>query len=253
MIFPWYDSHWHSAYQAVFGFLQTEYPTRVDDFVNALLPLHTRKDFKPIIAHDILSTATLSEANAVIAGIGIGDWEVHEVESFGRLVLHDHPYFSDLQQRLTEQVSDMVNEEVVPSYSFLSIYNGRGVCEPHLDNPVAKWTLDIPLDASAVWPIYISSVSEWPTEDACTEDWQSSIKSSFSFDAFELASGSGLVFSGSSQWHYRNPAPIEPNFYNHLIFFHYVPTAMQGLVDPLAWSDYFGIAEIGEIIRVFQE
>ncbi|MBT6890365.1 MAG: hypothetical protein HOA25_02640, partial [Gammaproteobacteria bacterium] len=119
-MFPWYDSHWHSAYQAVYDFLQKKYPTRVGDFVNALMPLKTHKDFKPIIAHDILCKATLSEANAVIAGIGIGDWEVHEVESFGRLVLHDHPYFTDLQQRLTEQVSNIVNEEVVPSYNFLS-------------------------------------------------------------------------------------------------------------------------------------
>ena len=252
-MFPWYDSHWHSAYQAVYDFLQKKYPTRVGDFVNALMPLKTHKDFKPIIAHNILSKATLSEANAVIAGIGIGDWEVHEVESFGRLVLHDHPYFTDLQQRLTEQVSNIVNEEVVPSYNFLSIYNGRGVCEPHLDNPHAKWTLDIPLDASALWPIYISSVSEWPTEDVYSRDWQPSIKSSLPFDAFELAPGSGLVFSGSSQWHYRDPAPIERNFYSHMIFFHYVPTTMQALVDPLAWSDYLGIAEIAEIASTFQE
>ncbi|HIE89332.1 MAG: hypothetical protein HOB01_12695 [Gammaproteobacteria bacterium] len=253
MMFPWYDSHWHFAYEEVCAFLRKEYPAHIDEFVDTLSPLRTRIDFKPIVVPDILDQAVLSEAKAAVADIGVGEWEVHEIKGFGRLVFHDHPYFCDLQQRLAATVSDMVGEEVFSYYNFLSIYNDRGVCEPHLDTPGAKWTLDITLDVSASWPIHISPVLDWPAKEEFDEDWEDYVKARFPFEAYEIDSGSGLIFSGSSQWHYRNPAPSDPSFYRHLVFFHYAPTAMKELVDPESWTEYFGIQEIEKIVAACQE
>jgi hypothetical protein len=64
-----------------------------------------------------------------------------------------------MQRELVARVSDLVGEEVEPSYNFLSLYTRMGIFEPHLDAPSAKWTLDICIDQSEPWPIYFSQIT----------------------------------------------------------------------------------------------
>ena len=49
------------------------------------------------------------------------DLEPHELFQFDLTVVHDHAYFSQLQTHLTARVSEVVREEVEPSYNFPSL------------------------------------------------------------------------------------------------------------------------------------
>jgi hypothetical protein len=92
-----------------------------------------------------------------VASLRPTDLELHEARTFGRFVVHDHPYFTELQQHIVPLVSAAVGEPVEAAYNFLSLYGGLGVCPPHMDSPEAKWTLDLCLNQSAPWPASPSS------------------------------------------------------------------------------------------------
>jgi len=57
--------------------------------------------------------------------------------------------------------------------------------------------------------------------------------------------GDGLLFSGSSQWHYRNRIPVRAKQnYSHLLFFHYFPKGMLELTQPERWPAIFDLPEL---------
>ena len=74
--------------------------------------------------------------------------EKQELFNFGRLVVHDHPYFNQIQNTMTDLVSEIAQEPVEAYYNFLSLYNNLGVCEVHMDALSAKWTLDVCINQS---------------------------------------------------------------------------------------------------------
>ena len=123
---------------------------------------------------------------------------------------HDIAEFSTLQDSLVDQASEWAGEPLESSYNFLSLYTRMGVCNPHLDSPSAKWTLDLCIDQSEPWPIHLSQVVPWPDKNAqIGENWTSEIKEdrSLNFSASTLNPGDAILFSGSSQWHYRDALP----------------------------------------------
>ena len=180
--------------------------------------------------------------------------ELHEARRFGRFIVHDLPEFTRLQHQLTELVSQAAGEAVEPSYSFLSLYTKMGVCEPHLDAPSAKWTLDICIDQSEPWPIHLSQIIPWPEAFADLEDdWQASIKADpqLNFSTEVLMPGDAILFSGSSQWHYRDPLPQgEGKRFCDLLFLHYIPKGAGEIVRPDKWAKHFGIPELAQSTRV---
>ncbi len=59
------------------------------------------------------------------------------------------------------------------------------------------------------------------------------------------------IFSGSSQWHYRNRMPPGPGRqFCELLFFHYVPAGTRDLVCPDKWAELFGAPELAGIVEV---
>src|SRR5882672_7817793 len=121
---------------------------------------------------------------------------MHEIKRFGRLIVHDHPTFAELHRNLVAKVSALVGEAVEPSYNFLCLYTRLGICEPHLDAPSAKWTLDVCIDQSEPWPIYFSQIVPWPEARVdMGGDWQSTIKHSpeLAFQPKVLTPGNGVV------------------------------------------------------------
>ncbi len=171
---------------------------------------------------------------------------------FGRFVVHNHPYFTELQRRTVPLMSEVAGEEVEASYNFLSLYGGLGVCPPHLDAPSAKWTLDLCLNQSGPWPIYVSQVEPWPQSGAASwpeVGWEQAIKQSpaLLFTPHTLHPGEAAVFSGSSQWHYRDAIPeTGKRQFCDLLFFHFIPAGSAELVKPQNWARLFGIPELNE-------
>jgi hypothetical protein len=251
-LFPWYDSGWLSSYVRAKQLIKSDCPHKYLDFIDALEPLRTRLDFQTIKIDRMFDRETTIEIQDLITKLQQTELEQHEFFKFGRFVVHDLDYFNRLQAQITPLVSDIVGELVEPSYNFLSLYNNLGVCGVHLDAPLAKYTLDVCIEQSHPWPIYFSQVRAWPEEFEDRTDWEQAIETDPQniFTAHELTAGEAVIFSGSSQWHYRKriPRQLDHNFC-HLIFFHFIPAGMSHLIKPKNWAKIFDIPELNSIIK----
>jgi hypothetical protein len=249
-LYPWYDSVWLSKYEEAKAIIRTVRPEMLADFVDAMRVFHTRPDFKVKFLEHPFDAATHEEIRRVTASLKPTDLELHEAANFGRFVVHNHPFFTELQQRTVPWVSEMVGEPVEAGYNFLSLYTSKGVCAVHMDAPEAKWTLDFCIDQAAPWPIYFSKVQTWEAqaaEDWENEAWESKIKQSRSqnFTPYTLQPGQAVLFSGSSQWHYRDPMPeAGGKQFCTLLFFHFIPKGTAELVRPKNWARLFGVPEL---------
>lgn len=198
-----------------------------------------------------LDERELKNLREEVAAIPREALELHEVKKFGRLIVHDWPPFVAMQAKLVDFVSELAGERVEPCYNFLSLYSRRGVCEPHLDTPSAKWTFDLCIDQSEPWPISFSSIIPWPEDrDALVEDWRAvkEARSHYEIRSLSLEPGEALLFSGASQWHFRDPIPADGRrAFCDLLFFHYIPEGTSELVQPRNWARLFDVPELDTI------
>lgn len=249
----WYDSLWLGDYFAAQEIMRRVAPQQIKAFVAAMEVFRCPPDFSVKVARGLFDENGLAKIRASVRAIPKQKYEMQELDSFGRFVVHDWPEFTALQQDLVDCVTDLAGEAVEPSYNYLSLYTHRGVCEPHLDAPLAKWTLDVCIDQSDPWPIHFSRVVDWPGPDfALGEDWRDRIKAhpDMEFRAETLQPGDGLLFSGPNQWHYRDPyAQVGGKPRCDLLFFHFVPKGARELVDPANWARIFGVPELGALRR----
>ncbi len=246
--FPWYDSIWLAHYLEAKRIITEHHPEKLEAFIQALAPLQTRKDFEVINLKDFLSPEILEASKLLIKKLEVEKQESHEFMRFGRLVVHNDGYFNQIHSSITETISELVGEELEASYNFLSLYNNLGVCKVHMDAPSAKYTVDLCIEQSTDWKIFISQRKDW-IEDFEYEgnNWQSLIRNDPTnhFQPFSLTPGSGIIFSGSSQWHYRDRIfdPDQENFC-HLIFFHFIPKGMREIMHPMNWGKTFEIPKL---------
>jgi hypothetical protein len=245
----WYDSRWLDKYLAARDLIARVAPGKLVEFEERLSVLRTDPDFTVRHVKDVLDEQALGAVRQAVAGLDRAQLEMHELKRFGRFVVHDLPFFTELQHSLTERVSEWAGEPVEPSYNFLSLYTQRGFCEPHLDSPSAKWTLDICIDQSAPWPIHIGRIMPWPDAPVASADWQERVKAdpSNEFNSIGTLPGEGLLFSGSSQWHYRDPMPAQPKAFCDLLFLHYIPKGAAELIQPRNWAALFGVPELADL------
>lgn len=247
----WYDSPWLSKYFAARDVVERVAPSKLKAFVEAFNVLRTDLDFVVRDVPNVFDEATLARIRNVVRSIPMSEMETHEVKRFGRLIVHDHPFFSELQRDLITLVSQLAGEEIEPRYNFLSLYTRMGICEPHLDAPSAKWTLDVCIDQSAPWPIHFSQIVPWPEEPLYFEgDWQTAIKTAphLQFQSKVLTPGNGILFSGSGQWHYRDAlAAASSRGHCDLLFFHFIPKGTREIVSPRNWARLFDIPELAHI------
>ena len=247
----WYDSQWLDLYIAAKQIVARVAPQRLSEFVDAFGPLRTDPAFKARSLPQVFDAMLLAHVRETILAIPKSQLEMHEMRSFGRFVVHDFPEFTALQHALVERVSDWAGEAVEPRYNFLSMYTRRGVCNPHLDAPFAKWTLDICIDQSEPWPIYFSDVVPWPEQPQAGNDVSpAAIKSraDLTFRSFALTPGDAIMFSGSSQWHYRDQLTSQKgSHFCDLLFLHYIPRGTTELVMPKNWSRLFNIPELAAL------
>lgn len=249
--FPWYDSWWLASYVAAKDLVTSRYPDHLDGFVASFDPLRTRPDFTTVEIPAVLDAAKLAELHEVIGNATADSLEKHEFFRFGRHVIHDHPVLDRLQREFIPLVAELAGEAVEPAYNFLSLYNSLGICELHMDAPNAKWTLDVCIDQSAEWPLQIGTVCPWPEGLAGDAEWEDRVRNdrAITFTDYCHQVGSGLLFSGSSQWHERNRiAQGGAKSFAHLAFFHYAPVGVTDLLKPRHWAAYFGIPELAEVI-----
>jgi hypothetical protein len=247
----WYDSLWLGEYFAAQNILRRQAPERLEAFEEAMRAFRCPPDYTAMVARGLFDAAKLEEARAIVRAIPKDKFEMHELSHFGRLVVHDWPAFNAMQETLVDRVSQMAGEAVEPSYNFLSLYTHKGICEPHLDAPFAKWTLDVCLDQSEPWPIHFSRIVDWPGADFdLGEDWRDQIKSDpgLAFRSEVLMPGDALLFTGPNQWHYRDPyAQVGGKPHCDLVFFHFVPKGTLELVNPRNWARIFDVPALAAL------
>jgi hypothetical protein len=247
----WYDANWLRAFIGAKAMVAQVAPQRLDEFIHAFDVLRTPADFKPLLLAELFTGADLAALRQTVKAIPQSRFEFHEMETFGRLVVHDDPAMSALQASFVDRVSDWVGEAVEPSYNFLSFYTRMGVCNPHIDAPSAKWTLDVCLDQSEVWPIHFSRVIPWPDPaQPRPADWAEALKRDpeLGFETALLEPGDAVLFGGSSAWHYRDPLPAGGRRqFCDLLFMHFIPAGAGDLVRASTWAGRFGIPELAEL------
>lgn len=251
--FPWYDSLWLTQYIAAKEVVKQHYPGRLDEFTSALDVFRTPADFQAKKLENPLGKALFDKALDAARSIPPGKMNKKELLTFGRTILHDLPALVEIQEKLVEMVSEAVNEPVELSYNFLSLYLNVGILSPHLDAPTAKWTLDLCLEQSSPWPVYFSQVVPWP--EVCQyskHGWMDEIRKdkSLHFTPFTLEPGEAVIFSGSSQWHYREPIPqVQKENFCRLVFFHFIPKGSGHLIHPVNWASHFNMPELSVVVK----
>lgn len=253
--YPWYDSVWLEQYTIAKSIIREIKPEALSTFEAAFRIFQTRSDFRELVVDRVFDDKTLDEIRNVVKSIKPSDVEMHEAKSFRRFVVHDHPYFTELQKQITPLVSAAAGEPLELSYNFLSLYSAMGVCPVHMDSPQAKWTLDLCIDQNVSWPIHFSRTHAWSeieTKNWDTGNWEEKIKRSptADFRSTSLEPGQAILFSGSSQWHYRDPMPKSDGRSScDLLFFHFIPQGTSELVNPRNWAGLFGIPELAGAVK----
>jgi hypothetical protein len=246
--YPWYDSSWLAKYVRAKDIIRDKQPEKLPEFEDAIARLHTRSDFEVKAFPQVFDTATLERIAQIIKALPDVRYERHEVDGFGRLVVHNDPYITILQRRVVDLASEAAGEPLEPSYNFISLYSEMGVCPVHMDAPNAKWTLDVCIRQSEPWPIHLSQVVPWPEAADYGDDWEASIRRDpgLRWDSYSLEPGGAILFSGSSQWHYRDPQPDSKGEkqFCELVFFHFVPKGTKTLGEPHTWASQFGVPEL---------
>jgi len=246
MRFNWYDAKFLRRFEAAKSFLSIVAPDRLEEFVAGFDVLRTDPGYRVRHVSSVFDSPTFEMVCETVHTLPYVALEHYEGDSFGRSLLRHHPLFTELQSSLTSRVSELVGEPVSPAYNFLSLYRAAGRCDPHLDQPLSKWTLDICVEQSVEWPIYFSQVVDWPTGDLPGERSIEELRRdpSLHFDQAVLSPNEGVIFSGSSQWHFREPMPGGRSEFCHLLFFHYLPCGAEPLADPKQWATHFSIPEL---------
>lgn len=253
-LYPWYDSVWLDEYSRAKSIIRRVKLGALAAFEDAMQVFRTRSDFRVRAFERLFDDGTLEKIRQIVRNLKPTDLELHEAQQFNRFVFHDHSYFTEQQQQLIPLVSEAAGEPVEPNYNFLSLYSAMGVCHVHMDSPEAKWTLDVCLNQSEPWPIYFSQIQPWPEIDADLDPpdwqvgyWEQSIKDSPSvnFEAHSMEPGQATLFSGSSQWHYRNAMPARSRKSScDLLFFHFISHGIRELLRLVNWARLFDIPEL---------
>ncbi|MEP4147157.1 MAG: hypothetical protein ABJL54_08030 [Halioglobus sp.] len=249
--YPWYDSNWLNAFVKAKKIIEEECPADLPFFLEAMEQLNAPLDFRTQKITQVLDQKDFRQIKDIIANLQQDEMDKGDLLRLGRLVAHDLPEISKIHEKLTGMVSDRVNEELIPSYNFVSLYNNLGVCEVHMDAPTSKWTLDLCIECSDPWPIYLSQCVSWPESFVQEqENWADQIilDPAIRMEKFILIDNQAALFSGSNQWHYRERMPrIRRENFCHLVFFQYVPIGCKDIINPNQWWEVFNIPQLKKI------
>jgi Rps23 Pro-64 3,4-dihydroxylase Tpa1-like proline 4-hydroxylase len=123
--------------------------------------------------------------------------------------------FLELLCEKTPEVSDILGETVVPTYSYARVYKTGSVLEKHTDREACEVSLTVHLNGDDEWPIFI----ETPTGEA---------------KSIIMKPGDAMLYFGCTAPHWRNQ--FHGNEYTQ-VFLHYV---MSEGKNSFAYFDRFG-------------
>lgn len=248
----WYDAKFVRRFEAAQLYLAEIAPDKLAPFREGFSQLQRYGRGPVRECNPPIEIAVQHEIRQVVADLPVRNLQHYELERFGRHILHDHPYFIELQKRLLPWVSELVGCQLALGYNFLSLYGRTGKCEVHMDQPVSMFTLDYCIDQSEPWPISFSDPVDWSclsiSQDRQAREVMKDQK--IKWEDYALEPGQALLFCGSSRWHYRKS--IAPGGFCNLLFLHYYPAGAEGLVHPELWASHFGFPELEPFCYLFE-
>lgn len=251
----WYDSHFLRRLEVAKHYLAEVRPDALDTFIEGFAALKPPAGFRETLIDDVFDAETCAAllTHSRTAQVEVFDKQAAENTAFGREVVWDYPFFVALQEQVRPRIEALVGRPLVSSYNFLSRYGANGKCGLHMDHPDAMYTFDYCIEQDAVWPIYVSRVTDWPTADFARSFDPEAVIADPDYDFAErlLRPNQALLFNGSSQWHYRRPKTA--GGFCHLLFFHYFPAGCEKLVAPDRWAGHFGVAELEALCDLFTQ
>jgi predicted 2-oxoglutarate/Fe(II)-dependent dioxygenase YbiX len=70
---------------------------------------------------------------------------------------YNYKLFLELLCEKTPEISEIINEPVLPTYCYSRIYKNGNILEPHTDRESCEISLTINLSCDEIWPIYINT------------------------------------------------------------------------------------------------
>lgn len=129
---------------------------------------------------------------------------------FGKAYQNAIPFLELLCEK-TNEISALVEESVLPTYSYCIVYEANSELPPHVDRQACEISLTIHLGGDAEWPIFITK----PSGEAIP---------------FKLNPGDAVIYLGCVTRHWREKFTGQ---YFSQLFLHYVRSR-----GPYAWA-YF--------------
>jgi hypothetical protein len=115
-------------------------------------------------------------------------------------VMHHEVMLDTLLEYLWPTIEAVVQEELLPTYSYARLYGNENALEKHIDREACEVSVTIQLGRSHnySWPIYMDSVQ------------------------YELNEGDAIIYPGCTVEHWRNKCAGPNGYYSGQIFLHYV-------------------------------
>ena len=147
-----------------------------------------------------------------------------------RFVQHNEPLAKQMHENLTDLMSLIVGNEVIPSYVYAASYKNSADLMPHVDREQCEYSISFQVDYTpensdkiSPWSLYVEPAGEK------NFGWEIVAKEG-EFDekrtAVNLANGDGLFYKGRELVHYRYALP--QNHTSTSLFFHYVDKDFKG-------------------------
>jgi hypothetical protein len=135
-----------------------------------------------------------------------GTFPLGDEQTPGRYVCYDEPMTRFVHQQLARTISDVARRVLVPSYSYLSLYQGGATLDPHTDREACEYTLSLCTDA---------------TPDPLTHGaWPLNVMTAAGPQAFTQDIGDALLFRGRYLTHWRDRLP--EGYTSSSILFHFI-------------------------------
>ena len=108
--------------------------------------------------------------------------------------------FDTVNERIWPFLENILQEELIPTYSYARLYTNGNVLKRHTDRPSCEISLSIQLGRSHhySWPIFAGG------------------------QRFDLAEGAGILYKGCEIEHWRDACAGPPDYYSGQVFCHFV-------------------------------
>lgn len=115
-------------------------------------------------------------------------------------VINHDLWIETLHETIWPRLEIVLDEELLPTYTYSRLYNNGDVLEKHQDRPACEISITVQLGRSHhyVWPIFAGN------------------------QRFDLAEGDGVVYLGCDVEHWRDVCNGPKGYYSGQVFFHFV-------------------------------